>query len=50
MTLGTRFAKNPIELDIPITIAGMSFGALSGPAKEALGRGRIGGGHLHHHR
>ena len=31
--------RNPIELDIPITIAGMSFGALSGPAKEALGRG-----------
>ncbi|WP_050931436.1 FMN-binding glutamate synthase family protein [Aestuariivita boseongensis] len=39
VTLGTRFAKNPIELDIPITIAGMSFGSLSGPAKEALGRG-----------
>ncbi|MEP2920424.1 MAG: FMN-binding glutamate synthase family protein [Sulfitobacter sp.] len=39
VTLGGRFAKNPIELDIPITIAGMSFGALSGPAKEALGRG-----------
>jgi glutamate synthase domain-containing protein 2 len=39
VTLGTRFARNPIELDIPITIAGMSFGALSGPAKEALGRG-----------
>ncbi len=39
VTLGTRFAKNPIELDIPITISGMSFGALSGPAKEALGRG-----------
>ena len=39
VTLGTRFAENPIELDIPITIAGMSFGALSGPAKEALGRG-----------
>ena len=37
--IGTRYAKNPIELDIPITIAGMSFGALSGPAKEALGRG-----------
>tara|TARA_Y100001970_G_scaffold205987_1_gene250873 strand:+ start:2381 stop:3712 length:1332 start_codon:yes stop_codon:yes gene_type:complete len=37
--LGTRFAKNPLKLDIPITIAGMSFGALSGPAKEALGRG-----------
>ncbi|MFK5998952.1 MAG: FMN-binding glutamate synthase family protein [Rhodobacterales bacterium] len=39
VTLGNRFAKNPIELDIPITIAGMSFGALSAPAKEALGRG-----------
>ena len=39
VTLGTRHAKNPLELDIPITIAGMSFGALSGPAKEALGRG-----------
>ena len=39
VTLGTRFAKKPIELDIPITIAGMSFGALSGAAKEALGRG-----------
>ena len=39
VVLGTRFAKKPIEIDIPITIAGMSFGALSGPAKEALGRG-----------
>ncbi|WP_374292233.1 FMN-binding glutamate synthase family protein [Paenirhodobacter enshiensis] len=39
VTLGTRFAKKPIELKIPITIAGMSFGALSAPAKEALGRG-----------
>ena len=39
VTLGTRFAKKPLELDIPITIAGMSFGALSGTAKEALGRG-----------
>src|SRR6478609_4318553 len=39
VTLGTRFAKKPIELKIPITIAGMSFGALSGNAKEALGRG-----------
>lgn len=37
--LGTRFAKKPIELKIPITIAGMSFGSLSGQAKEALGRG-----------
>lgn len=39
VVLGTRFAKKPIELKIPVTIAGMSFGALSGPAKEALGRG-----------
>ncbi|WP_323765388.1 FMN-binding glutamate synthase family protein [Marinovum sp.] len=39
VTLGTRFAKNPVVLDTPVTIAGMSFGALSGPAKEALGRG-----------
>ena len=36
--LGTRFATKPIELDIPITIAGMSFGALSANVKEALGR------------
>ena len=36
--LGTRYAAKPIELEIPITIAGMSFGALSAHAKEALGR------------
>jgi glutamate synthase domain-containing protein 2 len=36
--LGTRYAKNPIELDIPVTIAGMSFGALSANVKESLGR------------
>jgi glutamate synthase domain-containing protein 2 len=36
--LGTRFASKPIELAIPITIAGMSFGALSANVKEALGR------------
>ncbi|WP_438970683.1 FMN-binding glutamate synthase family protein [Methylophaga sp.] len=39
VTLGNRFAKKPIELEIPVTIAGMSFGALSAYAKEALGRG-----------
>ncbi len=39
VTLGTRFAKKPIELKIPVTIAGMSFGALSAQAKESLGRG-----------
>ncbi|ATE63106.1 FMN-binding glutamate synthase family protein [Rhizorhabdus dicambivorans] len=37
--LGTRFAKKPIHLKIPVTIAGMSFGSLSAQAKEALGRG-----------
>ena len=39
VVLGTRFAEKPLHLKIPITIAGMSFGALSAPAKEALGRG-----------
>jgi len=39
VTLGTRFAQKPIELKIPITISGMSFGALGGNAKRALGRG-----------
>jgi methylamine---glutamate N-methyltransferase subunit C len=36
--LGTRFASKPLELDIPVTIAGMSFGALSATAKTALGQ------------
>ena len=36
--LGSRYAKKPLELDIPITIAGMSFGALSANVKESLGR------------
>jgi glutamate synthase domain-containing protein 2 len=36
--LGSRFAENPIVLDRPITIAGMSYGALSANAKTALGR------------
>ena len=35
----TATPRKPLQLDIPITIAGMSFGALSAPAKEALGRG-----------
>ena len=39
VVLGDRFARYPLHLDIPVTIAGMSFGALSGRAKEALGRG-----------
>jgi methylamine---glutamate N-methyltransferase subunit C len=39
VVLGNRHAKKPIELAIPVTIAGMSFGSLSAQAKEALGRG-----------
>lgn len=35
--LGTRFARKPIVLETPITITGMSFGALSRNAKVALG-------------
>ena len=38
VTLGTRFASKPIHLKIPITIAGMSFGALGANAKESIGR------------
>ncbi len=39
VVLGSRNAKFPLHLSTPVTIAGMSFGALSGRAKEALGRG-----------
>jgi methylamine---glutamate N-methyltransferase subunit C len=35
--LGTRYARKPLHLKIPITIAGMSFGALGANAKRALG-------------
>ena len=37
--LGTRFAKKPIQLDIPVMITGMSWGALSYNAKVALAKG-----------
>jgi methylamine---glutamate N-methyltransferase subunit C len=39
VVLGDRNAAFPLHLSTPVTIAGMSFGALSGRAKEALGRG-----------
>src|ERR671926_405543 len=39
VVLGARNARFPLHLDIPVTIAGMSFGALGAHAKEALGRG-----------
>ena len=44
VVLGSRFAKKPIHLKIPVTIAGMSFGSLSANAKEALGRGAAAAG------
>lgn len=37
--LGARNAQRPVSIDVPVTIAGMSFGALSANAKEALARG-----------
>jgi glutamate synthase domain-containing protein 2 len=39
VVLGSRNAKYPLHLQTAVTVAGMSFGALSGRAKEALGRG-----------
>ena len=39
VVIGARFAKKPIHLKIPVTIAGMSFGSLSASAKKALGLG-----------
>ncbi len=42
--LGTRFAGHPLELDIPIMITGMSFGALSLNAKIALAKGAAAAG------
>src|SRR5688572_25471377 len=42
VTLGARHAKEPLHLDIPITIAGMSFGALSGPARAWRADGAVG--------
>jgi glutamate synthase domain-containing protein 2 len=37
--LGTRFAEQPIRLEIPVMITGMSYGALSLNAKVALAHG-----------
>jgi methylamine---glutamate N-methyltransferase subunit C len=37
--LGTRFAKEPMKLDTPVYITGMSYGALSKSAKTALAMG-----------
>jgi glutamate synthase domain-containing protein 2 len=37
--LGTRFAEQPVRLEIPVMITGMSYGALSLNAKVALAKG-----------
>ena len=37
--LGTKYASRPIELEIPVMITGMSYGALSFNAKVALAKG-----------
>src|SRR5438876_6509261 len=42
--LGHRFAHKPIELDIPVMITGMSWGALSYNAKVALAKGAAAAG------
>ncbi len=44
VVIGARHASKPLHLKIPITIAGMSFGSLSGSAKEALARGAAAAG------
>jgi len=36
--LGSRFAKNPLVIETPIMISGMSYGALSKEAKTALSK------------
>ena len=47
--LGTRYAKKPIKLDIPITVAGMRFRCLKRSSQGRSGtRGQY-DGHLHHH-
>lgn len=50
VVLGNRFAKKPIHLKIPVTIAGMSFGALSANAKGSVGPWRDHCRYQHHHR
>lgn len=44
VVIGEGRAEHPVHLDIPVTIAGMSFGSLSAQAKEALGRGATAAG------
>ena len=50
VVLGDRFASKPCDLTIPVTIAGMSFGALSAPRQGGAGPRRQRGRHLDDHR
>ena len=50
VVLGDLHAKFPLHLDIPITIAGMSFGALSGTGQGGARPRRQRGRHVDHHR
>ena len=50
VTIGARFAEQPIELAIPITIAGMSFGALGVACQGGARPRRHRDGHQHDHR
>ena len=45
--LGSRFAKNPLVIETPIMISGMSYGALSKEAKTALAKSTQIVGNLH---
>ena len=38
VTLGARYASEPLVLETPVYITGMSYGALSASAKTALGK------------
>ena len=49
VVLGTRFAKKPIYLKTPVTIAGMSFGSLSAPSQGIVRPWCQCSGYQHHH-
>ena len=50
VVLGDRFAKHPLHLDIPVTIAGMSLRCAVRPRQGGARPRRQRGRHVHHHR
>lgn len=48
--LGTRLAKKPIELETPVTIAGMSFGGSLGQRERSTRPSRDGSWDINYHR